>query len=163
MPKSTYQFEDFLSEVSPEHENFATDIHKELQSEGYKAKIESKASGFFVSYSHPKTKRSILNFFFRKSGMYARIYVDNAKKHESFLDSLPAAMEKELVKSAVCKRMLNIAECNPKCMMGYTFELKGTRHQKCRYGCFGFLVASESVPFISDFIKREREERAENI
>jgi len=153
-------FEEFLAAVSPECKDFVSKAHEGLISDGYKLKIEFKASGPFASYSYPKTKRSILNFFFRKSGFFARIYVDNASEHADFLNSLPDTMEREIAKSSVCKRMLNPAECNPKCAMGYDFYIRGDRYQKCRYSCFQFAVNTESMNAISTFIENEQKKRA---
>jgi hypothetical protein len=156
MAKEAYQFSDFLSAVSPEHQEFVTKIHDELTNNGYKLKIEVKANGFFASYSHPKTKRSVINFFFRKKGFYIRIYADNINKYSEILDSLPEPMELELTKAGVCKRLLNPDDCNPRCISGYDFYIKDKRYQKCRYGCFQFLVNQESMPQIGNFIAYER-------
>jgi hypothetical protein len=159
MEKTVFKFEDFISGVGSEYKDFVAGINNKLQSDGYKVKIESKASGFFISYSHPKTKRSILNFFHRKKGLYVRIYADGLSNYADILDALPDEMQMELAKAHVCKRLVNPDDCNPKCIMGYDFEMKGNRYQKCRYSCFQFAVDTGSIPAISDFIERERGER----
>lgn len=156
MGKANYQFEDFLSEVNPEYKGFAVQIHESLLQDGYKVKVESKTAGFFVSYSHPKTKRSMLNFLFRKKGLLVRIYADNYSKYTDFLNSLPEKMESEIGKASVCKRLVNPEDCNPKCVMGYDFNIKNNRYQKCRYSCFQFVVYDESIPFIEAFVENER-------
>lgn len=161
MAKSEYQFDDFLSEVTSDFKEFVTAIHESLIGDGYKLKVESKASGFFTSYSHPKTKRSLVNFFFRKKGLYTRIYVDNISKHSDFLNSLSDTMKKEITKSPVCKRLVNPVECNPKCIMGYDFSIDDNHYQKCRYSCFQFYVNPESVPVIIEFVELERKDRQE--
>jgi hypothetical protein len=157
--KITYQFDDFFSEVSPDFKKFVATIHETLQHDGYKAKVEKKASGFFVSYSHPKTKRSMLNFLFRKNGLLVRVYADNFDKYADFLNRFPELMEKEIGKSPVCKRLINPTDCNPKCIMGYDFHVKDNHYRKCRYSCFQFSVNSESIPVLSEFVENERKER----
>ena len=152
-------FEDFLSAVPSEYQGFVSKTHEGLTADGYKLKIESKASGLFASYSHPKTKRSVLNLFFRKGGFFARIYADKVNEYAGFLDGLPEAMEKEIAKSGVCKRLVNPADCNPKCVMGYDFHVRDNHYQKCRYSCFQFAVNAESVGIIAAFIENERLKR----
>jgi len=158
MGKITYQFEDFLRDVRPEYQAFAAGIHENFLQDSCKVKIESKANGFFVSYAHPKTKRSLLNFIFRKKGLIVRLYPSDISKCADLLDRLPESMEKEIAKAPNCKRMLDPADCNSRCPMGYDISVRGTRYQKCRYNCFMFAVTEESIPFILDFIKLERED-----
>ena len=161
MAKAAYQFEDFLTEASPDYREFVARMHESLLHDGYKVRIESKASGFFVSYSHPETKRSILNFLFRKNGLHVRIYADNSNKYADFINCLPENMEKAIAKAPICKRQINPADCNPKCITGYDFFVRENRYQKCRYSCFQFLINAESVPVISEFVENERKERLE--
>lgn len=159
MPKSEYQFVDFLANVNPDCKDAVVIIHDTLTGDGYKTKIESKSNGFFVSYSHPKTKRSMLNLLFRKKGLIARIYGDNIGKYPEFLDSLPENMEKEIGKAGTCKRLIDPQDCNPRCVKGYDFFVRGNRYQKCRYSCFQFTMSPESIPAITEFIEKERAAR----
>ena len=157
--KETFTDEDFLNEVSSENKKFVTNIHEALLNDGYKFKVESKASGFFIGYTHPKTKRSLLNFFFRKKGFFVRLYADNFGKYANFLKSLPDEMVKEIEKSPVCKRLINPDDCNSKCIKGYDFQIENNHFQKCRYSCFQFTVNSETIPVLSEFIEKEMNER----
>ena len=157
----TISFEDFLGDVPVQYKAFVSAAHGLLAADGYRIKIESKASGLFVSYAHPKTKRSILNFFFRKKGFFARMYADNLGRYTEFLSNLPENMEKEIAKASVCKRMLNPQDCNPKCIMGYDFHIRETHYQKCRYNCFQFAVNEESAGVLSAFIQNEIEGRSQ--
>jgi len=154
-----YQFEDFLSEVDKAHRKFVQGVHDSFVRDSYKVKIESKVSGMFVSYSHPKTKRSIMNFLFRKAGLFTRLYADNFAKYTGLLNKLPEKMEKEITKASLCKRLINPDGCNPKCIKGYDFYIRKNHYQKCRYNCFEFAVTDESIPFLSDLIENERKER----
>ena len=144
-----YKIDDFYKEVEPVHQAFVRDTHEILTTTGgYKTKIESKASGLFVSYSHPKTKRSLLNFVFRKSGLLARLYPDNASTRFS-MDNLPATMEEELYKAPDCKM------CSEKCTKGNKFLLHGQAYDKCRYNSFLFAVTEESKPVLTGWIEKE--------
>ena len=154
-----YDFDNFLADVSPEYRGFAENIHGALLGEGYKCRVESKANGFLVSYSHPKTKRSILNFLFRKRGLYIRLYADNLVAYAGLLDRLPESMEKAIAKAPVCKRLIDPADCNSRCPMGYDFTIRGVRYQKCRYNCFLLEVAPESAPVLAELIEEERRGR----
>jgi hypothetical protein len=157
--KDVYQFDDFLAEVGTEQKGFAASIHEALLRDGYKCRIENKASGLFVSHSHPKTKRSITNLFFRKSGLFFRIYADNNDRYADLLNRMPADMEREIDKAPVCKRFIDPEDCNPKCIMGYDFSIRGKQYRKCRYVCFQFKVTAENMPFLSEFTKNEMENR----
>jgi hypothetical protein len=159
MEKIEYQFEDFLLSVSEEYKEFVTKAHEMLLNNNWKIKIESKASGLFASYSHPKTRRSILNVLFRKKGLFVRIYGDNCGKYPEVLNSLPDKIVNQIEKAGVCKRLVDPASCNPKCVLGYDFYI-GERHfQKCRNSCFYFEIDHESIPFLLELIESEVENR----
>ena len=140
--------DDFIKAVNPAHQAFAKATHEAMTIGGCKMKMESKASGLFVSYSHPKTKRSLLNFLFRKSGLFTRLYPDNASNRLS-MDNLPASMEKEIIKAPDCKM------CSEKCNKGYKFLLSEKAYDKCRYNAFVFAVTEESKPVLSEWIEKE--------
>ena len=154
MDKHAPPFEDFLMTVQPEYQAFAAGIHESLLQGGYQCKIESKANGFLVSYAHPKTKRSLLNFLFRKKGLVVRLYPDPSRMDAlaAFLDTLPESMVTEIGKASACKRLLNPSDCNSRCVMGYDISIRGTRYRKCRYSCFQFAATPESVPALSEFV-----------
>ena len=157
--KATIPFENFLSEVSPDYKSFAEEINSSLLANGCQSKIEQKASGYFVSYTCSKTKRSLLNFLFRKSGLIARIYGENCKSYSEFLNSIPSTMEKEISKATDCKRLIDPSKCNQKCTMGYEFKVGNNHYQKCKNSCFMFLITPESMPIVGNFIKYELKAR----
>ena len=158
MAKTEYQFADFLADVDDDYKSFVNQVHKMLLDDGYKVKIESKASGFFVAYAHPKTKRSLLNFLFRKKGLLVRIYGDNYGKYADLLNDLPENMVSQIDKAGVCKRFINPENCNSKCI-GYDFYIQENHYQKCRYACFLFAVNAESMPFLLQLIESESKQR----
>ena len=149
-------FEGFLEAVAPDCREFIGKFDRLLRDDGYKLKLESKASGLFASYSHPVSKRSIANLFFRKKGFFARIYADNCGQYAGFLDKLPPEMEREIARAPACKRLLNPDDCNPKCVMGYDFTVRDNRYKKCRYSCFQFEVTPGSMPVIAGFVANEK-------
>jgi|GEM_PF-98544 len=156
MPKTEeYSFEDFLSTVDPEYRGFVGNLHEYLMQSACKMKIEAKSSGYLVSYTHAPSKRVILNFVFRKTGLIVRIYGDHVNQYPAFIDTLPAGMLAAIAKAPVCKRLMDPNDCNPKCAMGYEFVVRGDVFKKCKYNCFMFAVNEESNPFIRLFVERE--------
>ena len=159
MKNAEYKFEDFLLNVEDAYKDFVDNINLILLKKNYISKIESKASGFFVSYSHPKTKRGIFNFLFRKKGLLVRIYGDNCNKYSDLLNSLPENIINQIEKAGICKRLINPESCNQKCPMGYDFYIGKKHHQKCRNSCFYFEADSKSIPFLFKIIENEMKER----
>lgn len=155
MAENELSFEGFLQDVDPVYRPFTVQTHERLTGGGCKLKLQLAKSGYVVSYTHGKSKRTLINFVFRKGGLVARIYGDNINSYEDILASLPESMSKAIQKSPVCKL------CNARCPKGYSFSLDGERLQKCRYSCFMFAVDGESIPFITDFIDREAAARAQ--
>ena len=154
-----YQFSDFLVDVSDDCKDFAAAIHEMLTGDNYKLKIESKASGFLVTYAHPKTKKSILNFVFRKKGLYIRLYGEHHSSYHDVLNRLPESMVSEIEKSGVCKRLVDPQACNSRCPMGYDFTIGDKHFQKCRLSCFMLHVNNESIPLLLEMVGREKIER----
>jgi hypothetical protein len=159
MAKEKYQFEDFLAEINQEQKAGVTNIHNSMTGSGYKNKVENKASGFLVAYTHPKTKRSILNLFFRKDGLQARIYAENHKQYANFINNLPEDMEAQIAEASDCKRYLTPPECSDTCSAGYDISIRGNRYQKCRYSCFHFKADTKNLPIIAEFIEQEKASR----
>ena len=140
-------FNDFLATVEPQHQDFAQIIHEKLIEKKFKVKIESKASGFFVSYSNPKTKRSLLNFLFRKSGLLVRIYPSNI--NVEIPSTITATMKVEIEKAPNCKL------CSDKCIQGYKFSLQGQGYDKCRYNAFLFAVNGKNKSILAEWVEKE--------
>jgi hypothetical protein len=146
-----YTFEEVLATIGAEHRVFASELHDALVGKNFKCKIESKSQGFFVSYANPVTKRAALNFYFRKNGLHVRLYPNR----DSGLVTLTDYMVSEIDKQPDCKRMTKTAECNPKCQMGYEFDLRGKHYQKCKLCAFSFLVTTESKPVLMKWVEEE--------
>ena len=159
MEKANYHFDDFLAEVNQDYKGFVTKVHEDLTQEGYKAKIESKKSGLAVSYSHPKTKRGMLGFLFRKGALMVRLYADNHSKYADFLNHLPEGMEKEIGKASKCSRLIDPNACNPRCVGGYDFRIRDNHYQKCRLNCFQLEINPDGIPVLTEFIENERRGR----
>ena len=83
-----------------------------------------------MSYVLNSSKRTLATFVSRKTEMKLRIYPKYIQEYQSFLDTLPEKVKKEIKKASVCKRLINPDDCNPKCVMGYTFVLDGEQYQK---------------------------------
>ena len=87
--------------------------------------------------------------------MKLRIYPEHIGEYQSFLDTLPEKVKKEIKKASACKRLINPDDCNPKCVMGYTFVLDGEQYQKCRYMAFQPTLSEENNPYIRQFLEKE--------
>lgn len=155
MPDQALSYEGFIETVDPRYQPFARELHAHLLDCGCKLKLQTaKSGGYIVSYQHGKSKRVLLNFVFRKSGLVARIYGDHTQQYADFLNSLPEQMVKAIEKSgSECKL------CNARCPKGYVFSIQDKSYSKCRYNCFMFPVDEDSIPYIEAFIKNEMVER----
>lgn len=160
MAKEKISFEQFLTAVEPDYQEFIVALHNYLLDHDCKAKIEQKSSGYFVSYAHGTSKKSVVNFLFRKRGMIARIYATNVHKYPKFIETLPNEMMASIAKAPVCKRLAGTADCSSACSMGYDFIAKGEHFQKCKYNCFMFDVSNDNNPYIRAFVENEIKERA---
>ncbi len=159
MQKNEIPFEDFIANVTPDNEGFVSEVHSELIRRGCTYKIESAKNGHVLSYIMPTTKKTLLNYVFRKSGMIVRIYGDGISGYSEILEALPEGMVKGIEKAPLCKRLHDPAKCNSRCPMGYIFTINGTEHKKCRYSCFMFSVNEEHHAAIRRFIEREFSDR----
>ena len=89
--------------------------------------------------------------------MKLRIYPEHIREYQGFLNGLPEKMKKDIQNASVCKRLVNPNDCNPRCAMGYTFEMDGEQYQKCRYMAFMPTLSAENNPYIKLFLKNELE------
>lgn len=148
-------FGQFIESVGEENREFVLKLNDYLLENNCKCDIKTSKSGYVVSYILCETKRTLVNFVFRKSGVKIRIYADHVAEYQEFLDELPDKMKKEIKKASVCKRLLNPDDCNPKCAMGYSFVLEGLPYQKCRYMAFMPTLNEQNNPYIKGFLERE--------
>ncbi len=158
--KETYTFDQFLQDVHPEHIPFVMENHETLLGQGYGLKVDLAKSGYVVSYKDPKSKRVLLNYVFRKTGMLFRLYGDHFPTYLDVIQSLPQAMVKQIGKQPDCKRLLNPASCNSSCPMGYAFAIGDAQYKKCRYSCFLFPVNAENIPYFKTLLEKETAARA---
>ena len=157
MAQTKISFEQFMESVDEDNKPFVDELHKYLLEKGCKVNFEEKKNGFLASYKIGKPQRALLNFAFRKKGMHTRIYGERISGYADFLNTLPSEMLNAIQNSSICKRLVHNT-CSPKCI-GYDFIIGDEHFQKCRYGCFEFLMTSESKPHIHDFIEHEIMER----
>lgn len=151
------KFDSFMATVDERFRGFVNQIHDYLTEQGCRCEIKTARSGYVVSYRLEKTKRTLATFVCRKTGMKLRIYPEHIRAYQGFLNALPDRMKKDIQKASVCKRLVNPDDCNPKCMMGYTFEMDGVQYQKCRYMAFMPALSKENDPYIRQFLENELE------
>ncbi len=149
------KFELFMETVDGRFRGFVNQINGYLTENGCKCDVKLQKSGHVVSYVLNGSKRTLATFVSRKTGMKLRIYPEHIREYQSFLDTLPEKVKKEIKKASICKRLVNPADCNPKCVMGYTFALDGEQYQKCRYMAFQPALIEENNPYIKQFLEKE--------
>lgn len=153
MAKEKASFKEFLSTVSPEYQAFVEKLHEQLIEQGCDLVIKEAKSGYAVSYQ--LEKKTVMNWGFRKAGILARIYGDNAGKYEEIIASLPADMQKKMTVSRDCKRLIDPNACSDTCVKGFVYTLNGNIHKKCRNDGMFFLLTNETAEYIAGLVCAE--------
>ena len=96
-----------------------------------------------------------MNWVFRKSGVLARIYGDNAGRYRDVIASLPADMQKKMTASRDCKRLIDPNACSSICVKGFVYTLNGNAHKKCRNDGMFFLLTNETAEQIARLVCAE--------
>ncbi len=146
-------FNNFLQDVPEEHRTFVSALHKRLLEQGCRAIFKEAKSGYTVSYQW--NKKTMMNWVFRKTGMLARIYGDNARQYEAEFAALPVDMQKKMTISRDCKRLLDPAACSDTCVMGFVYDLNGNTYKKCRNDGMFFLLTDKTAPHIQNLVCAE--------
>lgn len=129
MAKEKTSFKEFLSTVAPEHHAFVENLNSKLIEQGCILVIKEAKSGYTASYQFEK--KTVMNWVFRKSGVLARIYGDNAGKYEDVIASLPSDMQEKMITSRDCKRLIDPQACSDTCVKGFAYALNDSTHKKC--------------------------------
>lgn len=146
-------FKSFLSAVAPEHQAFVEELNNKLIKQGCDLVIKEAKSGYAASYQFEK--KTVMNWVFRKSGVLARIYGDNASKYESTIAALPDDMQKKMTTSRDCKRLIDTNACSETCVKGIVYVLNGDTHKKCRNDGMFFLLTNETAAHIAKLVCAE--------
>jgi hypothetical protein len=161
LPKVVIPFSAFLEKAGDEHLEFINKIHDYMTENQCTTEIKEAANGYVVSYKHKPSKRTVMNYVFRKKGLLMRIYADNVLSYADFLSTLPESMKKELKKGGTCKRLVDPEACSIRCLVGYDFIFDGQRYQQCRYSSFMLLLTDESKPYLKEMLELEMNARIE--
>ena len=160
MPNPVIPFSDFLTSAGPEHAEFINRLHAYLQEHDCAAKIKTAASGYVVSYVHKPSKRTVMNYVFRKRMPMLRVYADYAQAYADILAQWPDSMKDAIRAGGDCKRLSDPTACNSRCLIGFDFMLDGERQQKCRcHMGFTFFLSDETKPHLWDIMQREIQAR----
>ena len=146
-------FKEFLSAVAPEYQMFVEKLNNQLIEQGCDLVIKEAKSGYAASYQ--LDKKTVMNWVFRKSGVLARIYGDNAGKYENIISSLPVKMQKKMTTSRDCKRLIDPTACSDTCVKGFVYTLNGDTHKKCRNDGMFFLLTNETADHIAELVCAE--------
>ena len=98
------KFHMFMQTVDERFRSFVSQVNEHLIENGCKPDIKLQKSGYVVSYVLNSSKRTLATFISRKTGMKLRIYPEHIEEYQSFLDTLPEKVKKEIKKASVCKR-----------------------------------------------------------
>lgn len=153
MAKEKISFKAFLSTVVPEHQAVVDALHNKLTKLGCELIIKEAKSGYAVSYQ--LEKKTVMNWVFRKSGILARIYGDNAGKYEDIIAALPADMQEKMTASRDCKRLIDPTACSDTCVKGFVYALHGQTYKKCRNDGMFFLLTEETAESIAALVCAE--------
>ena len=153
MAKEKGAFKEVLSAVAPEYQSFVEKLNNKLIEQGCDLVIKEAKSGYAASYQ--LEKKTVMNWVFRKSGVLARIYGDNAGKYEDIIASLPAEMQKKMTISRDCKRLIDPTACSDACVKGFVYTLNGDTHKKCRNDGMFFLLTNETAEHIARLVCAE--------
>lgn len=153
MAKGKGSFKEFLSAIAPEHQVFVEKLNTELIEQGCDLVIKEAKSGYTASYQ--LEKKTVMNWVFRKTGVFARIYGDNAGKYEDIIASLPADMQKKMTTSRDCKRLIDPNACSDTCVKGFVYALNGDIYRKCRNDGMFFLLTNETAEHIAGLVCAE--------
>lgn len=153
MAKEKGSFKEFLSAVAPEYQVFVEKLNNKLIEQGCALVIKEAKSGYTASYQ--LDKKTVMNWVFRKSGILARIYGDNAGKYEDIITSLPAEMQKKMTTSRDCKRLIDPTACSNTCVKGFVYTLNGATHKKCRNDGMFFSLTNETAEHIAELVCAE--------
>jgi hypothetical protein len=159
MSKNELQFDNYLSDINPEFETYVMQVYEKLTAHGCAVKLQEAKSGYVVSFLDPETKKTVANFISRKKGPIIRIYGDNAGKYMDVIASLPDNMLKDIEKAPVCRRLIDPAKCNSRCVMGNILTINGVEHKKCRINCFMFVMDAQNIPSILALLDSEISQR----
>ena len=80
-----------LHQVAEQLVSFALDTHQRLETLGCKYKVTTtKAYPFQVAYTAPDSRKGIVNWYLRKTGLKMRITLTNPEKlSDTILNTLP--------------------------------------------------------------------------
>ena len=146
-------FNEFLLAVAPERRVFVEKLNDKLLEQGCELVIKEVKSGYTATYQ--LEKKTVMNWVFRKTGVFARIYGDNAGKYEDIIASLPADMQKKMTTSRDCKRLIDPNACSDTCVKGFVYALNGDTHKKCRNDGMLFVLTNETAEHIAGLVCAE--------
>lgn len=155
MAKEVLKFEDFISNSDPLHSTFFEQVNGMMVEKGYKIIVESKKTGYGLTYKDAKSKKSIMNFVKRKKGVYMRIYGKNTKAYMQLFDTLPESMKAEIKKGNDCKRFIDDDACSSRCVKGTEIMMDGILYGKCRYDALFFFLEPEKYEPLKEILSNE--------
>ena len=141
---------EFISAVPAEYRDFVSKTNEAMSKDGYKAKIEKRASGLTATYSCPNANKIIFQFYFRKNVFSIYLYLLFFNEYDGFLDNMPSYLVGEIDKTFKdCARLFDPKKCSQACRTGYVFNINGVEYKKCLFGRINTAVDQESMKILS--------------
>lgn len=146
-------YESFMEAVPEEHKSFVSSLHELLTKQGCTVSIKEARSGYTVSYQ--VEKRAVMNWVFRKAGIFVRIYGDNVRQYEAEIAALPPNMKKNMTGARDCKRLIDPSACSDTCVQGLVYSIDENVYKKCRYDGMFFPLSDETGRHIQKLVTAE--------
>lgn len=153
MTKEKITFNNFASTVAPEYRTYVESLNEKLVELGCNTVMKTAKSGYTATYQ--LEKKAVMNWVFRKAGIYARIYGDNARHYENIIEKLPSEMQDRMIKARDCKRHIDPTACSSTCVKGFVYELNGDTLKKCRNDGMFFLLTEGTAENIAELVCAE--------
>lgn len=144
-----------LAALEEEERPRAAALCELLQQGGCRLAVKEAKSGPVLSAQRPDDGRTLAAFVCRKSGAKLRLYLREALADPALLAALADPMKAAVHRAGPCKRLANSAACNPRCPMGFAFDLDGQQLQRCRHTAFFFPLRAENIPALTALLRRE--------
>ncbi len=147
-------YNDFLKLIPNESKAFVEEIDAYLAKQKCKRTIKTAAKGYLVTYSLPDSRKSLLNFVFRKECVKARVYAAHVSEYEALVEMFPENTKKEIANALDCKKLAG-KTCSPICPAGYTFVMDEVEYKKCRSMAFLPALNEANNPIIREMLEKE--------
>ena len=148
------QYQDFLNLIPEESKHFVAELDSFLTEQKCKRTIKPSAKGYLVTYTRPRSGKSLLNFVFRKNCVKVRIYAAHVSNYEAVIETFPEETKRQIANALDCKKLTG-KTCSPTCRAGYAFAMDGVKYKKCKNMAFMPELCEANNPIVREMIEKE--------